>query len=59
MGGESLGPIKAQCPSVGKCQVGKMKGSGWWVVEHPHRSGGWGDSRILEGKPKQEITFEM
>jgi hypothetical protein len=41
MGGEALGPMKAQCPSVGECQDGEV-GVGRWVGEHPHRSRGWG-----------------
>ena len=39
MGGEALGPVKAQCPSVGECQ-GMEAGMGGWVTEHPHRSRG-------------------
>jgi hypothetical protein len=30
VGGEALGPMKAQCPSVGECQ-GKEEGMGGWV----------------------------
>jgi hypothetical protein len=47
MGGEALGPVKAQCPSVGGCQGGEV-GVGGWLGEHPHRSRrrrrrrGWG-----------------
>jgi hypothetical protein len=37
MGGEALGPVKAQWPSVGECQ-GWEAGIGGWVGEHPHRS---------------------
>jgi hypothetical protein len=29
MGGEALGPVKAQCPSVGEC-VGRGVGVGGW-----------------------------
>ena len=39
MGGESLGPGKAPCPSVGERQGGEV-GVGGWVGEHPHRSSG-------------------
>jgi hypothetical protein len=39
MGGEALGPVKAQCPSVGECQ-GSQMGVGGWVGKHPHRSRG-------------------
>ena len=42
MGGEALGPVKAQCPSVGECQD-REAGVGGWVREHPHRSRGRGD----------------
>jgi hypothetical protein len=41
MGGETLGPMMAQCPSVGKCQGGEA-GVGGWVGEHPHGSRGEG-----------------
>jgi hypothetical protein len=37
MGGEALGPVKTQCPSVGECQGNEVDMSGW-VGEHPHRS---------------------
>jgi hypothetical protein len=39
MGGEALGPEKAQCPSVGKCQ-GREAGVAGWMEEQPHRSRG-------------------
>jgi hypothetical protein len=60
MGGEVLGPVKAQCPSVGECQ-GREVGVGGWVEEHPHRSRGrrgW-DRRFLEGKLGKGIAFEV
>jgi hypothetical protein len=37
MGGESFGPRKVQCPSIGKCQ-GEEAGVGRRVREHPHRT---------------------
>ena len=37
VGGEALGPVKARCPSVGKCQVGEA-GVGRQMREHPHVS---------------------
>ena len=37
MGREALGPVKAQCPSVGEC-LGSAARVGRWVGEHPHRS---------------------
>ena len=47
MGGEALGPGKAQCPSVGECQ-GREVGVGGWV-EKPHRSRGRGDGMGISG----------
>ena len=41
MGGEALGPVKAQCPSVGECQ-GRKTGMDGGVGEHPHRGIGMG-----------------
>jgi hypothetical protein len=57
MRGEALGPVKAQCPSVGECQ-GREVGVDGWVGEHPHRSRG-GDREFLEGKLGKELTLEM
>ena len=37
MGGGTLGPVKAQCPSIGECQDREAGVSG--LVS----SGGWGD----------------
>jgi len=39
MGGETLGPVKAQCPSVGECQ-GRKWGRSVWVGLHPYRNRG-------------------
>ena len=41
MGGEALGPVEAQCPSVGECQGGEV-GVGEWVEAHSlrHKLGG-------------------
>jgi hypothetical protein len=41
MGGEALGPVKVQCPSVGECQGGE-EGMGGCV-------GGWGNTLIEAG----------
>jgi hypothetical protein len=42
VGEEVLGPLKDQCPSVGKC-YGREEGMGGGCVrEHPHRSSGSG-----------------
>ena len=45
---EALGPVKAQCPSVGECQ-GREEGVGRWVGEHPHRSRGRRDGMEISG----------
>jgi hypothetical protein len=48
MGGETLGPVKARCPSKGE----EVRVSGY-MEEHPHRSrgkGGW-DRGFVEEKP--------
>jgi hypothetical protein len=42
MGGEALGPGKASCPSVRKCQ-GSEAGVGGWVGDHTYRSRGRDD----------------
>ena len=39
MGGEALGPAKAQIASVKECQ-GREVGRGGWMGEHPQRRGG-------------------
>jgi hypothetical protein len=51
MGGEALGPVKALCPSVGKCQGQE--------VEVEEQGEGRGDKGFLEGKLGKAITFEM
>jgi hypothetical protein len=50
MGGETLGPVKAGCPSVGECQD-----RDGWVGEQ----GEWVWDEGLEGKPGKRITFEI
>ena len=59
IGGEILGPMKAQFPSIGECQ-GSGVGVGGLEREHPHRSRemGMGEG-FPEGKPGKGITFEM
>jgi len=47
MGGEALGPVKAQCPSVEECQGGEVGRSGW-VRECPHRNRGRRDGIWME-----------
>jgi hypothetical protein len=55
MGGEMLGPVKAQCPSVGKWEV--------WVGRlgnNLYRSrGNEVGSGVSRGKQGKRITFEM
>jgi hypothetical protein len=63
MGRETLGTVKAQCPSVEECQ-GREVEVGGWVGKHSHRSNGRGNGigesqgggQELLGK---ELTFEM
>jgi hypothetical protein len=60
MSGEVLGPVKAQCPSVGECYGGEA-GVSRWLGEHPYRSTGeerW-DRGFVEEKLGRGITFEM
>jgi hypothetical protein len=51
MGGETLGPVKAQCSSVQECQDQEL-GVGGLVS----RGRGW---EFGEGKPGKEIIFEI
>jgi hypothetical protein len=52
MGGEALGPMKAEWPSVGEFEGGKVRVAGW-VGEHPHRSRGrWNGIRSFWGTRK-------
>ena len=53
MGGETLGPVKALCPSVGECQ-GQEVGVGGLMREN-----GMGGGQGSEGKQGKGITFEM
>jgi hypothetical protein len=58
MAGETLGPVKARCSSVGECQ-GREAGLGEWrstLTEAGGREIGWG---VPEGKPEKGIIFEM
>jgi hypothetical protein len=50
MGGESLGPVKVLCPSIGECQGQEAEVGGLGS-----RGRGW----ELEGKSGNGITFEM
>jgi hypothetical protein len=56
MGLESLGPVKACCPSVGKCQ-GSGVGVGEWQ-DTPIERGGEGLNRgFSKGKPVKGMTL--
>jgi hypothetical protein len=49
MGGEALGAVKAQCPSVQECQ-GREPGVGGLVGgEHSHRSRGGSEGETRKG----------
>jgi hypothetical protein len=52
MGDEALGPVKAQCSSIGECQ-GREAGVGRWVGEHPHRSKRRGDRIVGRGRTRK------
>jgi hypothetical protein len=47
MGGEALGPVKARCPSVGKCQDREAGVRGLVSRDRECRMGGGGE---VEGK---------
>jgi hypothetical protein len=53
MGGETFGPLKVLCSSIGQCQVQEWSG---WVGEQGE---GGRDRGFSEGKIGKEITFEM
>jgi hypothetical protein len=55
MGGEALGPVKAQCPTIGEGQNREAGVSG--LVSRVKRGGLGGGG--LEGKLRKVITFEM
>jgi len=56
MGGEVLGPGKAQCPSVRNARVGRQ----WVDGEHPHRSRERGMGKgVSRGETGKGITFEI
>jgi len=59
VGGEALGPVKAQCPSIGEC-LGREARVGGWDEEHFREAGGgvW-DREFLKGKLGKGIMFEM
>jgi hypothetical protein len=49
MGGEALGPVKAQCPGVEECQ-GREVGMGGWGSTLIERGGGEWDRGFVQGK---------
>jgi hypothetical protein len=60
MGEKALGPVKARCPSVGKCK-GREAEVGGRVREHLNRIRGGGDGigDCGRGGPEKGITFEI
>jgi hypothetical protein len=54
MGGEALGPERAQCPSVGECQDSEAGVDRLVSRGRGNRRGGFS-----KGKPGKWITFEM
>jgi hypothetical protein len=58
MGREALGPVKAECPSVGEYQGSEVGVGGWrsTLIEAGEEGRGWG---FAEGKQGKGITFEM
>jgi hypothetical protein len=54
MGGETFGPVKVLCPSIGECQDQKAGVGGLG-----NRGKEEGIEDILEGKLGKGITFEM
>jgi len=59
MGGEALGPVKAQYISVEECQGGEVEGDGC-VGGGAQKQGKWGwDRGFLLGKSGKWIIFEM
>jgi hypothetical protein len=53
MGGEVLGPVKAQCSSVGECQDQETG-----VAELVSRQRGGGERRFSDGIAGKGTTFE-
>ena len=50
----SIGPVKAQCPSVGECQGGRQE----WIGEHPYRGRGRGkEMGVSEGDTRKGDKF--
>ena len=60
MGEKALGPVKAQCTSIGKCQDREAGVSRWEDGTPSQKQGDGGQVRVFsEGKPGKGITFEM
>ena len=57
MEGKAFGPVKAQCPSIEKCQ-GQELGVGG-LMSRGRGGGEKGIERFSEEKPGKGITFEM
>ena len=60
IGGEILGSVRAQCPSVGECQGREAELVGW-VGEHPHKSREREDAikGFVKGKLGKGKTLDM
>jgi hypothetical protein len=58
-GRENLGPMEAQCPSIGKCS-GSEVGVCGCMEKHLHRSGGTSmGGGFAEREPGRRTMFEM
>ena len=51
MGGEALGPVKVQCPSIGECQGREEGGVVRWGNSLIEAGGGGWEKRFTEGRP--------
>ena len=58
MGGEALGPVKAQCPSIGECQDGKAEVGGW-DREAPSSNQGEGNGIGVFQRGNQERRYHL
>jgi hypothetical protein len=58
MGGEVLGLVKAQCPSIGKCQS-REAGMGKWEYTLTEAGGGEEEGGLQGRELGKGTTFEM
>ena len=54
MGGEALGHVKAQCPTVGECQGREAGVSGWGITLIETGGGGVGSADWGAGSRKED-----